>query len=36
VPHSSIVFDLYQTTEIQADLLGGGGVATERVKHANL
>jgi hypothetical protein len=36
VPHSSIVFDLHQTTEIQAELLGGGGVATERVKHANL
>ena len=36
VPHSSIVFDLYQTTEIQAELLGEGGIATERVKHANL
>jgi len=36
VPHLSIVFDLHQTTEIQAELLGGGGVATERVKHANL
>jgi len=36
IPHSSIVFDLYQTTEIQAELLGGAGVATELVRHANL
>ena len=36
IPHSSIVFDLYQVTEIQAELLGDNGVATEKVKHANL
>ncbi len=36
IPHSSIVFDLHQVTEIQAELLGGDGVATERIKHANL
>ncbi len=36
IPHSSIVFDLHQITEIQAELLGGNGIATERVKHANL
>lgn len=36
IPHSSIVFDLYQVTEIQAELLGGNGIATERVKHASL
>ena len=36
VPHSSIVFDLHQVTEIQAELLDGNGVATEQVKHANL
>ena len=36
IPHSSIVFDLHQTTEIQADLLGGAGVATEIVRHADL
>jgi len=36
IPHSSIVFDLNQTIEIQAELLGGTGVATEIVKHANL
>jgi len=36
IPYSSIVFDLYQVTEIQAELLGGNGVAVEKVKHANL
>ena len=36
IPHSSIVFDLYQVTEIRAELLGGGGVAVEPVKHADL
>ncbi|MHB8253844.1 MAG: antitoxin [Acidiferrobacter sp.] len=36
IPNSSIVFDLHQVTEIQAELLGGGGVATEKIKHANL
>jgi hypothetical protein len=36
IPHSSIVFDLHQVTEIQAELLGDNGVATERIKHANL
>jgi hypothetical protein len=36
IPHSSIVFDLYQTAEIQAELLGGAGIATELVRHANL
>lgn len=36
IPHSSIVFDLHQITEIQAELLGDNGVATEKIKHANL
>lgn len=36
IPHSSMVFDLYRETEIRAELLGGNGVATERVKYANL
>jgi hypothetical protein len=36
IPHSSIVFDLHQVTEIQAELLGGNGVATEKIKHADL
>ncbi len=36
IPHSSIVFDLHDVTEIRAQLLGDGGVAIEKVKHANL
>ena len=36
IPHSSIVFDLYQVTEIQAELLKDAGIAVECVKHANL
>lgn len=36
IPHSSMVFDLHQTTEIQAELLDGGGVTAEIVRHANL
>ena len=36
IPHSSIVFDLHQVTEIQAELLDGNGVATEQVRHANV
>jgi hypothetical protein len=36
IPHSSIVFDMHQVVEIQAELLGGNGIATEKVRHANL
>lgn len=36
IPHSSIVFDLHQISEIEAELLGGDGIAVERIKHANL
>lgn len=36
IPHASIVFDLHQVVEIRAELLGDNGVATERLKHANL
>lgn len=36
IPYSSIVFDMHQVTEIHAELLGGNGVATERIKHANV
>ena len=36
IPHSSIVFDLHQVTEIQAELLDGAGTAVEQVKHADL
>jgi hypothetical protein len=31
-----IVIDLHQVAEIQAELLGGNGLANERIKHANL
>jgi hypothetical protein len=36
IPHSSMVFDLYQVTEIRAELLGGNGIAIEQIRHANL
>lgn len=36
IPHSSIVFDLYDTKKICAELLGEDGIVTEQVKHANL
>lgn len=36
VPNSSIVFDMYQVAEITAELLDGNGIATERVKHADM
>lgn len=36
IPHSSIVFDLHEVTEIEAELLGGDGIAVEKIKHANL
>lgn len=36
VPHASMVFDLHESKEIQAELLGGNGVATEKVRFANL
>ena len=36
IPHASIVFDMYQAAEIQAELLGGNGMATEKIRHANL
>jgi hypothetical protein len=36
IPHSSIVFDLHEVTEISAELLSGNGIATEKLKHANL
>ncbi len=31
-----LVIDLHQITEIQAELLGENGVATEKIRHANL
>lgn len=36
IPHSSIVFAMHEVTEIRVELLGGEGIATEKVKHANL
>ncbi len=36
IPHSSIVFDLHEATEIQAELLDGAGTVVEVVRHANL
>jgi hypothetical protein len=36
VPHASLVFDHFETKEIAADLLGGKGVATEEVRHADI
>lgn len=36
IPHSSIVFDMYQVAEIRAELLWGNGIATEKVRHADL
>ncbi len=36
IPHSSIVVDFHQTSEIRADLLDSNGVAIEEVKHADL
>ena len=36
IPHSSIVFDLHKVAEIRAELLGSGGIAVEKVKHADL
>jgi hypothetical protein len=36
IPHSSIVFDLYETAEVTAELIGGNGLATEAIRHANI
>lgn len=36
IPHASIVFDLHDTTELTAELLSGGGLATETVRYANI
>lgn len=36
IPHASIVFDLHDTKEVTAELLGGNGRATETVAYANL
>lgn len=36
IPHSSIVFDLHQVTEIQAELLGGKALEFAVLRHSKL
>jgi hypothetical protein len=36
VPHSSIVFDLFDTVDVTAQLLGDNGEATESIRHADI
>ncbi len=36
IPHSSIVFNRHQVTEVQVALLDDAGIATEKIKHADL
>jgi len=36
VPHSSMVFDLYDSIDVTAELLDGDGVATETIRYANI
>lgn len=36
IPHSSMVFDHYDTAEVTAELLGDNGLATETIRHANI
>lgn len=36
IPHASMVFDLHDTTKLTAELLNGGGLATETVRYANI
>jgi hypothetical protein len=36
IPHSSMVFDLYEEVEIRAELLGENGIAAVTVRHADI
>lgn len=36
IPHSSIVFEQFDTAEVTAELLGENGQATETIRHANI
>jgi len=36
IPHASLVLDHYEVKEIAAEMLGGHGVATEEVRHADI
>ena len=36
IPHASMVFDHHEVKEISAELLGDDGVATEKIRHADI
>ncbi len=36
VPHSSMVFDLHDSIDVTAELLGGDGLTTETIRYANI
>jgi hypothetical protein len=36
VPHSAMVFDLHDSTDVTAELLGSEGVTTETIRYANI
>jgi hypothetical protein len=36
VPHSSMVFDLHDSTDVTAELLDGEGITTETIRYANI
>ncbi len=36
IPHASMVFDHHRTKEIRAELLGGNGIAIERLRYADI
>jgi len=36
IPHSSIVFEHFNTAQVTAELLGENGQATETIRHANI
>lgn len=36
IPHASMVFDFYSSIDITAELLNGGGRATETIRYANI
>ncbi len=36
IPHASLVFELHTKRDVTAELLGGGGITTETVAHADL
>ena len=36
IPHLSIVFEMHRVAEIRSELVGGGGIAVEVVRHADL